>query len=156
MIKSFSIFSLFSKCVSTSNSFILFLIALSSTERKAQLPIGRICWQMQSYFPRERKPTRRVNRSPTSTERRDRVGGVEAAGKVDSTSRILFPCASTMRKCETPSVLEKQLSFVFLLSFSLSLFLNLYLYSLQSYYIKGFFLSLIVIATIYFLLFIDN
>jgi len=43
-------------------------------------------------FERE-KTTRRVNRSPTSRERRD---GVEAAGKVDSTSRVLFPCASTM------------------------------------------------------------
>lgn len=92
----------------------------SSTERRERLPIGQICWQMQRYFSRERKLTQRVNRSPTSREiereRRSRMGGVEAAGKVDSTSRIPFPCASTMRKCETPSVLEKQLSFAFSLS----------------------------------------
>lgn len=105
---------------------------------------------MQRYFPRERKPTRGVNRSPTNIERRDRVGGVEAAGKVDSTRRESFFLAP--RLWENVKLLPFWRNNCLSSSsppFSLSLFLNLYFYSLQFHYIKRFFLSLVVIATVY-------
>jgi len=138
--------------------------AIVNREKGAFYIIEQICWRMQRYFSRERKPTRRVNRSPTSRE----------SGRSRSSWKSWLDVASpfslrldyekmwnSFRSGETTIFRLSRLSSLLSPSpLPASLFLVCCTcarnsYSLQSY-IKCFFLSLVVITTIYFLLFIDN